>query len=89
MRSQEERVPEHNPPSYATASSQFHDRSSAGQGRADSALRWGVSPGTGAKPGAKAHEMPPDHPVHKMSAAEQAKLVKKGINPVLKAEMYV
>ena len=31
--------------------------------------------------------MPPEHPVHKLSAEEQQKLIKKGVNPVLKAEM--
>jgi len=35
----------------------------------------------------KTEDLPPDHPVHKISAEEQEKLRAKGVNPALKAEM--
>jgi hypothetical protein len=39
------------------------------------------------EPNAPKPEDDPNHPVHKVSAEEQEKMRKKGINPVLKAEM--
>ncbi|CAL5867102.1 uncharacterized protein PFLUO_LOCUS1314 [Penicillium psychrofluorescens] len=50
----------------------------------DPGLSWGITPSeehkTAEKPG-------PDHPVHKIPLEKQEKMRKKGINPILKAEM--
>lgn len=54
------------------------------QAAARAGLRWGITPkklhDKNAVPG-------PDHPVHKIPAEKQEKMRKKGINPVLYAEM--
>lgn len=49
----------------------------------DPAYKWGIS----AKPYDPNEKPGPDHPVHKIPLEEQEKMRKKGINPVLKAEM--
>lgn len=49
----------------------------------DPAMKWGIS----AKPYDPNEKPGPDHPVHKIPMEEQEKMRKKGINPVLKAEM--
>jgi hypothetical protein len=49
-------------------------------------LKWGKEP-IRADPNASKPEDDPNHPVHRISAEEQEKMRKKGINPVLKAEM--
>ncbi|KAJ5625296.1 hypothetical protein N7510_001605 [Penicillium lagena] len=50
----------------------------------DPGLSWGITPSeehkTAEKPG-------PDHPVHKIPLEKQEEMRRKGINPILKAEM--
>lgn len=48
------------------------------------ALKWGIRP---SEPNDRAKEPGPDHPVHKVPLKTQEKWRKKGINPVLRAEM--
>ncbi|KAJ5223666.1 hypothetical protein N7468_008208 [Penicillium chermesinum] len=50
---------------------------------ADPAMKWGIS----AEPHDPNRKPGPDHPVHQIPLEKQEKMRKKGINPVLKAEM--
>lgn len=52
---------------------------------AEAAYRWGKTPSMGSVE--EESKLRPDHPVHKIPLEKQEKLKKKGINPVLKAEM--
>ncbi|KAJ5952089.1 uncharacterized protein N7479_010502 [Penicillium vulpinum] len=51
----------------------------------DPALKWGITP---SKPYDPNEKPGPDHPVHQIPLEKQEKMRKKGINPVLKAEIY-
>lgn len=51
---------------------------------AAAAMKWGITP---SKPYDPNEEPGPDHPVHKIPLKKQEKMRKKGINPVLRAEM--
>lgn len=58
--------------------------------RPDPAAKWGYTPDPSKAPNKTEHDpakCPPDHPVHKISPEKIEKLRKKGINPVLRAEM--
>ncbi|KAK2593802.1 hypothetical protein QQS21_008510 [Conoideocrella luteorostrata] len=55
--------------------------------QAEAAYRWGITPSSDDKQESDPAKTPPDHPVHKISPEEQQKMRRKGINPVLKAEM--
>ncbi|KAJ5085035.1 hypothetical protein N7532_009806 [Penicillium argentinense] len=50
---------------------------------AAAAMKWGITP----KPYDPNEKPGPDHPVHKIPLEKQEKMRKKGINPVLRAEM--
>lgn len=50
----------------------------------DVALKWGITP---SKPYDPNEKPGPDHPVHQIPLEKQEKMRKKGVNPVLKAEM--
>lgn len=50
----------------------------------DPGYTWGITPKKPYDPDAKPG---PDHPVHKIPLEKQEKMRKKGVNPVLKAEM--
>ena len=52
--------------------------------RPDPSFSWGVTPSAEAT---MTREVDKDHPVHKIPLEKQEKMRKKGINPVLKAEM--
>lgn len=53
---------------------------------AKAGLKWGITPKTNND--SKKNDPPgPDHPVHLIPAEEQEKMRKKGVNPVLYAEM--
>ncbi|KAK2591328.1 hypothetical protein QQS21_010981 [Conoideocrella luteorostrata] len=54
--------------------------------QAEAAYRWGKTP-TGGPQESDPSKLPPDHPVHKIPLETQDKMRKKGINPVLRAEM--
>jgi hypothetical protein len=51
---------------------------------AAAAMKWGITP---SKPYDPNEKPGPDHPVHKIPLEKQEKMKKKGINPVLRAEM--
>lgn len=51
---------------------------------AAAAMKWGITP---SKPYDPNEKPGPDHPVHKIPVEKQEKMRKKGINPVLRAEM--
>lgn len=76
---------QHIPPNYLAAThASWSGSPSDGKQRANLALKWGVTPSS---VGPTAQEPPPDHPVHQIPLETQEKWRKKGINPVLKAEM--
>ncbi|KAJ6439276.1 ADP-ribosyl-[dinitrogen reductase] glycohydrolase [Purpureocillium lavendulum] len=54
--------------------------------QAEAAYRWGKTPSSGPTETDPAR-LPADHPVHKIPPETQEKMRKKGINPVLRAEM--
>lgn len=54
--------------------------------RIDIAQRWGVTP-SGPYESRTPADVPKDHPVHDIPPEKQEKMRKKGINPVLRAEM--
>lgn len=69
-----------------TSSDVKKDTSTEYQARAAAAagMKWGKTP---SKPYDPDEEPGPDHPVHKVPLEKQEKWRKKGINPVLRAEM--
>lgn len=85
--------PSGQPPSYSqstTPSSNTTTSSSSrpdGQARPDPALRWGLTPSGPGPAALRQQQPPPDHPIHKISAEEQANMRARDVNPVLKAEM--
>ncbi|GJN73883.1 hypothetical protein PLICBS_007966 [Purpureocillium lilacinum] len=56
--------------------------------QAEAAYRWGKTPSSSGGPAeTDPARLPVDHPVHKIPPETQEKMRKKGINPVLRAEM--
>ncbi|KAJ5463770.1 hypothetical protein N7475_008714 [Penicillium sp. IBT 31633x] len=50
----------------------------------DPSYKWGITP---SKPYERDRKPGPDHPVHKIPLEKQEKMRRKGIDPVLRAEM--
>jgi hypothetical protein len=54
---------------------------------AQSGLKWGKTPSSYLETNQPPSKPPNDHPVHKIPLKKQDEMRRKGINPVLKAEM--